>query len=93
MPEIPKDGILSRSIFKADGLNAVLFAFDRDQELSEHTSSKTAILHILQGEAHLTLGDSEQVAQAHTWVYMPPHLPHSLRAQSPVIMLLIMLGD
>lgn len=93
MPEIPKDGILSRTVFKTAGLNAILFAFDTDQTLSEHTASKAAILHILQGEARLTLGDSEQSAQAHTWVYMPPQLPHSLYAQTPLIMLLIMLGD
>jgi hypothetical protein len=30
------------------------------------------------------------VAEAGTWSYMPPRLPHSIRAETPVMMLLIL---
>ncbi len=36
---------------------SVLFGFAQGEELSEHTASMPAVLHFLQGEAKLTLGD------------------------------------
>lgn len=92
IPTIPKDGILSRTVFRAKGLKAVLFAFDAGQELSEHTSTYGAVIHILQGEATLTLGDAVHEAHPHTWVYMQPNLPHSIVAKTPLILLLLMQG-
>lgn len=91
MPEIPTDGVLSRTLFKSETVKLVLFAFDAGQELTEHTSTHTAILHILQGEARVTLGADEHHAKANAWVYMPPNLPHSILAQTPLIMALMML--
>lgn len=93
MPEIPTDGILSRTIFKSENMKMVLFAFDAGQELSEHTSTQTAMLHFLQGEAQVSLGDDSHSATANTWIYMPPNLPHSIFAQTPLVMLLMMQGE
>lgn len=93
IPEIPQDGILSRTVFKSPSLKAVLFAFDAGQELSKHTSTHAAILQIIQGEASITLGEDAYQAQAHTWIHMPPHLPHSVFAHTQTIMLLLMEGD
>lgn len=88
--EIPAGSILSRTIYSDSQLKAILFTFAEGQELSEHTSAQTAVLHFLQGEAHLTLGDDKLTAQAGTWVKMPPRLPHSIVARTPVTMLLLM---
>jgi quercetin dioxygenase-like cupin family protein len=91
IPEIPPDTILSRTIYDDKLTKVILFAFAAGQELSEHTASRPAILHFLQGEAELTLGDDHQSAQAGTWVQMPPRLPHSVVAKTSVLMLLVML--
>ncbi|MEO8289251.1 MAG: cupin domain-containing protein [Chloroflexota bacterium] len=91
--DIPQDGVLSRNIFKDDTLNAIVFAFDTGQELSEHTASMPAIIQIIKGEARLTLGDDEFDAQAGTWAHMQANLKHSIYAKSPVIMLLLMLKN
>ena len=53
----PDKGILSRTLFADDRLKVVLFGFAQGEELSEHTASMPAVLHVLQGEATLTLGD------------------------------------
>lgn len=90
VPDIPPDSIISRTVYSDDQIKAILFAFAAGQELSEHTSSQTAILHFIQGEASLTLGEETMAAQAGTWVQMPPHLPHSVTAKTPVVMLLLM---
>ncbi len=93
VPDIPADSIVSRTIYTDDQLKTILFAFAPGQELSEHTSAQTAILHFVQGEAELTLGEDTMTAQAGTWVHMPPHLPHSITAKTTVLMLLLMFKD
>ena len=90
VPDIPADSIISRNIYTDERVRVVLFGFAAGQELSEHTASQPAILHILEGEAHLTLGDDAAEASAGTWVYMPPHLHHSIVAKTSVRMLLLL---
>jgi quercetin dioxygenase-like cupin family protein len=91
VPDIPSDSILSRTIYDDDQVRAVLFGFAPGQELSEHTSTYTALLHFVRGEATVTLGDETRDAVAGTFVRMAPHLPHSIQARTPVVMLLVML--
>src|SRR6476661_6351643 len=89
--EPPADGILSRTVFQDDRLKAVVFGFGQGQELSEHTAAKPAMLFFVKGEASVGLGDDVQEAQAGTWVHMPAGLKHSIRAKTPVVMLLVLL--
>lgn len=86
----PPDGILSRTIHQDDRSKIVLFGFGPGQELSEHTSSKPAMLLFLDGEATVGLGNDVQPAKAGTFVHMPPGLKHSIKAATPVVMLLIL---
>jgi len=83
--------VVSRQITKAEAGNVTLFAFDRDQELSEHTAPFDALVHVLEGEAeirisgqpfHLKLGDA---------IIMPADEPHALKAVQPFKMLLTMI--
>lgn len=89
--DIPEDSIISRTIFSNDGLKAILFGFAAGQELSEHTASKPAILHFVKGQARLTLGDEAMEAQPGSWVHMQPNLPHSVFAETDLVMLLLLL--
>lgn len=91
MASVPSDSIVSRTIYKDERLNVVLFGFSPGQELSEHTASVPATIHILQGECTLTLGPDHMEASAGSWARMPANLPHSLLAKTPVVMLLMML--
>lgn len=91
--DIPEDGILTRTILDNDHSKVVLFTFSKDQELSEHTSTKPAILHFLQGTAELTLGDDTMTVTAGTWVHMPAKTPHRIRTQTPVVMLLVLIKE
>jgi quercetin dioxygenase-like cupin family protein len=91
MPEIPAGSTLSRTIFEDEQVKAVLFSFAEGQELSEHTASKPAILHFVTGEAQLTLGGESRTAQAGTWVHMQPHLAHSIKAKTLLVMLLLLM--
>lgn len=89
--EPPSDGILSRTIYQDDQIKAVIFGFGQGQELSEHTASKPAMLLFVKGEAVVGLGDDVKDAGAGTWVHMSPGLKHSIKAKTPVVMLLVLL--
>lgn len=89
---VQTESIVSRVFCKVDYLRGTLFGFDAGQELTEHTSAFPAVLHILEGEAEVRLGADHHSLRAGSWVYMPPHLPHSIHAQSRLKLLLLLLG-
>ena len=76
----PEKGILSRTLFNDEKVKAVIFGFGKGEELSEHTASMPAILHFLQGEGTLTLGDDTLEATPGTWVHMPTGQRHTCAA-------------
>ena len=86
--EIPANGILSRDLYKGDKSKVMVFGFDTGQELSEHTASMPAALNFIKGEAQVTLGDDTFDAATGTWIHMPPELKHSIKAKTPLVMLL-----
>lgn len=87
----PPDSILSRNIYQDESVKSVLFGFQPGQELSEHTASVPATLHFIRGEATLILGEETTSAQAGTWIHLPAHLPHSVKAETQTLMLLTLL--
>jgi quercetin dioxygenase-like cupin family protein len=89
--EPPADGILSRTIYQDDQIKTVVFGFGQGQELSEHTASKPAMLFFVKGEAVVGLGDDVKEAAAGTFVHMPAGMKHSIKAKTPVVMLLVLL--
>ena len=91
LPEISKDSIVSRTLYDDDQHKAILFGFDAGQELSEHTASQTALLYFVKGSAQLTLGKDKRQASPGTWVRMAPRLPHSVLAETELVMMLILL--
>lgn len=90
--DMKPDSIVSRTFYKSDGMKAILFGFDAGQELSEHTSSQSAIIQIVKGDATVTLGEDRHELSAGAWTHMPPRLKHSIYAKTPLMMLLLMFG-
>jgi quercetin dioxygenase-like cupin family protein len=86
----PADGILSRTIFDDERVKAVVFGFAQGEELSEHTAAKPAMLLFVQGSATVGLSDEFVEAQAGTWIQMPAHLKHSIKATTPTVLLLML---
>ena len=89
--EPPEDGVFTRTLLNDDDVKVVIFGFAAGEELSEHTASMPAILHVIQGEAGLTLGEESVPAQPGTWIHMAAGLKHSVQASTPLIMLLLLL--
>jgi quercetin dioxygenase-like cupin family protein len=90
-PQVPQDSIISRQVYRDAQINVTLFVFAAGQELTEHTAAFPAMLHFLEGEGELTLGEDTVAIKPGLWVHMPAHLPHSLTARTRVAMLLTLL--
>jgi quercetin dioxygenase-like cupin family protein len=87
---IQPQSIVSRTFYRGEDVKAVLFGFDAGLELSEHTSTQSAVIQIVQGDATITLGEQLYELSAGSWLHMPPGLKHSVLAKTPLIMLLSM---
>ncbi|MAU08259.1 MAG: hypothetical protein CL607_00440 [Anaerolineaceae bacterium] len=46
-------------------------------------NSQTAIIHIIEGEARVSLGEHTHDLKPGGWVHMPPDLQHSIYAKTP----------
>ncbi len=89
----PSSGIVSKTLQNDDRSKVIQFCFAPGQELSAHTAPFPAILQFVRGEAVVKLGADEHSAKEGTFVYMTPQLEHGIRAQTEVVMLLIMLKN
>jgi quercetin dioxygenase-like cupin family protein len=90
---IASESIVSRTLHADKHTKSIVFGFDAGQELSEHTASVPATIHILRGEAEIQLGADKHEASAGSWAWMPAKLPHGIVAKTPVVMLLTMFTD
>jgi quercetin dioxygenase-like cupin family protein len=83
--------VVSRQITKSEGGNITLFAFDKDQGLSEHTAPFDAVVQILEGEVQVTISGNPFDLKAGGMIVMPANEPHALKAVEKFKMLLTML--
>jgi quercetin dioxygenase-like cupin family protein len=88
---VPARGIHSQTLSNEAGVELVLFAFAVGEQLSEHTSARPAIIHILAGEGDLTIGGDAYVAIPGTWIRMPADTRHSVIARASLVMALYLL--
>ena len=82
------NGIVSRTLLRTANSRVVLFGFAEGQELTEHTSTQHAVIQILSGECEFSLAGKLHTLKAGDLLYMPPNLPHSVRAITQFSMLL-----
>jgi Uncharacterized conserved protein, contains double-stranded beta-helix domain len=90
---IPARGIHSLTLSRSGGVELVLFAFAPGEELAEHTAARPAVIHVLAGQADITLGEDRLEAHPGWWVRMPARLPHAIHARTPLVMALYLLPE
>jgi quercetin dioxygenase-like cupin family protein len=83
--------VVSRVILEKESGTVTLFAFDKDQGLSEHTAPFDALVHNLEGEVEVTISDKVVKLNKGEIVIMPANEPHALKATSQFKMLLTMI--
>jgi quercetin dioxygenase-like cupin family protein len=83
--------VVSRTIVEHRAGTVTLFAFDEGEGLSEHTAAYDALLHVLEGEAEVTIaGEGNQVKGGEA-IILPAGKPHAVRATKRFKMLLTMI--
>jgi quercetin dioxygenase-like cupin family protein len=83
--------IVSKQIIKKPNGNITLFAFDKDESLTEHTSPFEAVVYMVDGEMSITVGGNPYNIKAGEILVMPPDVPHGLKAVVKSKMLLSMI--
>lgn len=85
--------VVSRTIIDKKTGTVTLFAFDKEQGLSEHTAPFDALAYIIEGEVDVIISGKSYQLKEGEMIIMPANQPHALRAAERFKMILIMIRD
>lgn len=85
--------VVSKVLLKKKSGNITVFAFSKGEGLSEHTAPFDAFVHVIDGEAEVTVSGKPHMLNGGEAIIMPANEPHALKAVSDFRMLLVMLKD
>lgn len=83
--------IVSKTIVKKQTGNITLFAFDKGQELSEHTAPFDAMVNVMDGKVEISIDKKSYLLSAGEFIIMPANIPHALKAVEKFKMMLVMI--
>lgn len=83
--------VVSKEIVKKPTGTVTLFAFDKGQGLSEHTTPFDALVIITDGVGEITVSGVKNVVKAGEMLLMPANSSHTLKALQPFKMILTMI--
>jgi quercetin dioxygenase-like cupin family protein len=83
--------VVSKHVLKKETGNISLFAFDRGEGLSEHTSPFDAVVMIVDGKAEIIINGESKILEAGETIIMPANVPHELKATEKFKMVLTMI--
>lgn len=86
-----KESIVSKTIIEKKTGTVTLFAFEKNQGLSEHTAPFDALVHIIDGEAEIIISGNQINLKNGEMVIMPANKPHALKAIQRFKMVLTMI--
>lgn len=84
----PESGKQSVVLVDNSKTKVILFAFAAGAGLAEHVAPFDATIQIVSGIATLTVADEAVDGKPGTWIQMVAKTPHSIKAETPVVMLL-----
>lgn len=83
--------IVSKIITKNNAGNVSLFAFEKGQNLSEHTAPFDAIVQVVEGHGKIIIDGKDNLMQEGDIIIMPANIPHAVEAVDRFKMLLTMI--
>lgn len=86
-----KDCIVSQQILKNPSGNITLFAFDEEQQLSEHSAAFDALVQVIDGMATIHIAGEPHELQAGEMIILPANIPHAVYATTAFKMILTMI--
>ena len=91
--EYQKDAVVSKTIIKKERGTITVFAFDKEQGLSEHTAPFDALVQVLDGKADVIIDGGSNIVLAGEMIIMPANKPHALKAVEKFQMMLVMIRE
>ena len=89
--EYSAEGIVSKRVLQKEKGNVSLFAFDKDQQLSEHSAPFDALIQVLDGKARIMIDGKPYELTTGQSIIMPANIPHAVYAVEKFKMLLTMI--
>jgi quercetin dioxygenase-like cupin family protein len=89
--EFINGGIASRQLIKKGSGNVTLFSFDKGEGLSEHTAPFDAFLHVIEGEAEISIAHDKYSLVKDEVIILPADIPHAVFATKKFKMILVMI--
>ena len=83
--------VVSKQIIKKPNGNITLFAFDKDESLTEHSSPYEAVVYMVDGEMEIRIGGNPYDVKAGEIIVLPSNVPHGLKATQKSKMILTMI--
>jgi quercetin dioxygenase-like cupin family protein len=87
------NSIVSKNIVKKPGVTLTLFAFDKGESLSEHTTLFEAMVFIIEGKAEITVGEELNLMSSGQIIILPANIPHAVKANERFKMMLMMIQN
>jgi quercetin dioxygenase-like cupin family protein len=85
--------VVSRTIVVRKSGTVTLFAFDKDEGLSEHTAPFDAMVQVLEGDVMITISGTPFTLKKGDMIIMPANKPHALKAITRFKMMLTMIHE
>ncbi len=89
--EYQEGTVVSKTLIDKETGTLTVFAFDKAQGLSEHTSPFDAFVHVMEGEADVYISGKQNKVKRGEFIIMPADEPHSLKASEKFKMLLVLI--
>ena len=89
--QVQTGAVVSRTLINQKTGTVTLFAFDKNEGLSEHTAPYDASVYVVEGEMEITISSNSYELTAGDLIIMPANQPHALNAITPTKMLLVMI--
>ncbi|MEK4059863.1 MULTISPECIES: cupin domain-containing protein [Paenibacillus] len=86
---IEEQQICSLTLVQRPNLAMTLLSLDKGSSIGGHSSPGDALVHILSGQAQITIGSEQFLLQHNESILMPANIPHALQAVEAFQMLLI----
>ena len=83
--------VVSKTVTKRLEGTVTLFAFDKEQGLSEHTAPYDAQIHVIDGSATIYIDKKPFVLGKDDMIVMPAGIPHAVEATERFKMVLTMI--
>jgi nitric oxide dioxygenase len=88
--EYPTSGLFSKVLLKDNNTQYNLFCLAASSQIEEHTSTRNAVITVLEGRGNINLEGKDIALAPGVFVFMPANAPHAVQAQENLAFVLAM---